>query len=43
MLTLTGGRQRSLEDFRRLAGGAGLELRASDALPTGSSLLELVS
>jgi 2,7-dihydroxy-5-methyl-1-naphthoate 7-O-methyltransferase len=43
MLTLTGGRQRSLEDFRRLAASAGLELRASEALPTGSSLVELRS
>jgi hypothetical protein len=41
MLTLTGGRQRTLDEFRRLAQSAGLELRASHPLETGNSLVEL--
>jgi len=43
MFTLGGGRQRSLEDFRRLAGSVGLEIRSSKPLSTGNSLLELRS
>jgi O-methyltransferase domain len=41
MFTLTGGRQRTLEEFRRLAALAGLQLRASRPLTTGNSLIEL--
>jgi hypothetical protein len=41
MLTLTGGRERNLDDFRRVASAAGLELRSSVLLASGSSLLEL--
>jgi hypothetical protein len=42
MLTLTGGRERTLDEFRRLAGAAGLELRRSIPLASGHALLELV-
>ena len=41
MFTLGGGRQRSLDDFGRLAESVGLELRSSRPLSTGNSLLEL--
>ncbi len=41
MLTLGGGRQRTLDEFRRLAEAAGLTLRSSQELTTGNSLLEL--
>jgi hypothetical protein len=41
MLALTGGRQRTLEDFRRLAESVGLSLRSSQRLATGNSLVEL--
>jgi O-methyltransferase. len=41
MLTLSGGRQRTLDDFRRLAESAGLALRSSELFATGDSLLEL--
>ena len=41
MLTLIGGRQRTLDDFRRLAESVGLALRSSELLATGNSLLEL--
>ena len=41
MLTLSGGRQRTLDDFRRLAESAGLVLRSAELLATGNSLLEL--
>jgi hypothetical protein len=41
MLTLTGGRQRTLDEFRRLAASAGLEVRSSQLLATGNSLVEL--
>jgi hypothetical protein len=41
MLTLVGGRQRTLDDFRRLADLVGLALRSSEPLATGNSLLEL--
>jgi O-methyltransferase domain len=41
MLTISGGRQRSLDDFRRLAEQVGLEIRSSTPLSTGNSLLEL--
>jgi hypothetical protein len=41
MLTLSGGRQRTLNDFRRLAESCGCALRSSELLPTGNSLLEL--
>jgi hypothetical protein len=41
MLTLTGGRQRTLDDFRRLARGVGLRLTSSLNLETGNSLIEL--
>jgi 2,7-dihydroxy-5-methyl-1-naphthoate 7-O-methyltransferase len=43
MLTLAGGRQRSLEDFGRLAESVDLEIRSSTPLSTGNSLLELRS
>jgi hypothetical protein len=41
MLTLTGGRQRTLDEFRRLAESAGLELRSAEPLTTGDMLIEL--
>jgi hypothetical protein len=41
MLAGTGGRQRALEDFRRLAEGAGLSVRSQQLLATGNSLVEL--
>jgi len=41
MLTLSGGRQRSLDDFRRLCERVGLALRSSQLLATGNSLVEL--
>jgi 2,7-dihydroxy-5-methyl-1-naphthoate 7-O-methyltransferase len=41
MFTLGGGRQRTLNEFRRLAQSVGLELRSSQLLTTGNSLLEL--
>jgi 2,7-dihydroxy-5-methyl-1-naphthoate 7-O-methyltransferase len=43
MLTLAGGRQRSLDDFGRLAESVDLEIRSSTPLSTGNSLLELRS
>jgi 2,7-dihydroxy-5-methyl-1-naphthoate 7-O-methyltransferase len=41
MLTLSGGRQRTLDEFRRLAASVGLELESSQPLTTGNSLIEL--
>jgi 2,7-dihydroxy-5-methyl-1-naphthoate 7-O-methyltransferase len=41
MLTLGGGRQRTLEEFRRLAAAVGMTLRSSTLLETGTSLVEL--
>lgn len=41
MLTLGGGRQRTIEEFKRLAESVGLKLRSSHPLETGNSLLEL--
>jgi hypothetical protein len=41
MFTLGGGRQRTLDEFRRLAEAVGLELRSSQLLETGNSLIEL--
>jgi 2,7-dihydroxy-5-methyl-1-naphthoate 7-O-methyltransferase len=41
MLTLGGGRQRTLNEFERLANSVGLELRSAHSLETGNSLLEL--
>jgi hypothetical protein len=41
MFTLSGGRQRSLDDFGRLAESVGLEIRSSTPLSTGNALLEL--
>jgi hypothetical protein len=41
MLALLGGRQRTLDDFARLAESAGLTLRSSRSLATGNSLVEL--
>lgn len=41
MLTLNGGRQRTLDEFRRLAESVGLALRSSQLLATGNSLVEL--
>ena len=41
MLTLSGGRQRTLDEFRRLAGSVGLTVRSSELLATGNSLIEL--
>jgi hypothetical protein len=41
MFTLTGGRQRTLDEFRRLAASAGLEVRSAQPLTTGNSLVEI--
>jgi hypothetical protein len=41
MLALLGGRQRTLDDFARLAESVGLTLRSSQSLATGNSLVEL--
>ena len=41
MFTLGGGRQRTLDEFRRLAESAGLELRSAKPLTTGNSVIEL--
>jgi hypothetical protein len=41
MLTLSGGRQRTLDELRRLAESVGLQLRSSQLLSTGNSLVEL--
>jgi hypothetical protein len=41
MLTLTGGRQRTEDEFRRLAESVDLELRSTQQLATGNSLIEL--
>src|SRR5918995_1108346 len=41
MLTLTGGRQRTEDEFRRLAESIGLELRSTQPLAAGNSLIEL--
>jgi 2,7-dihydroxy-5-methyl-1-naphthoate 7-O-methyltransferase len=41
MLTLVGGRQRTLSEFQRLAESVGLTIRSSRALSTGNSLVEL--
>lgn len=41
MLTLGGGRQRTLDEFRRLAQSVGLTVRSVEPLATGNSLLEL--
>jgi hypothetical protein len=40
MLTLGGGRQRTLEEFRSLAESVGLKLQSARLLETGNSLLE---
>jgi 2,7-dihydroxy-5-methyl-1-naphthoate 7-O-methyltransferase len=41
MLTLSGGRQRTLDEFRHLAESAGLRLQSSQRLATGNTLVEL--
>ena len=41
MLTLSGGRQRTLDEFRHLAESVGLRLRSSEQLATGNTLVEL--
>jgi hypothetical protein len=41
MLTLSGGRQRTEEEFRRLAESVGLTVRSLQPLATGNSLVEL--
>jgi 2,7-dihydroxy-5-methyl-1-naphthoate 7-O-methyltransferase len=41
MFVLSGGRQRTLDEFARLAAAAGVELRSSQPLETGNVLLEL--
>ena len=41
MLALSGGKQRSLADFRALAAAAGLRLAGSTPLASGNSLIEL--
>jgi 2,7-dihydroxy-5-methyl-1-naphthoate 7-O-methyltransferase len=41
MFTLTGGRQRTMDEFRQLAASVGLEVRSSLPLTTGNSLVEL--
>jgi hypothetical protein len=43
MFTLGGGRQRSLDDFRRLAKSVALEIHSSKPLSTGNALIELRS
>ena len=40
MFALSGGRQRTLDEFRRLAESVGLELQSSQLLVTGNSLIE---
>jgi hypothetical protein len=42
MVVLTGGKQRTLPEFRELAGEAGLEVHASAQLPSGRFLVECV-
>jgi SAM-dependent methyltransferase len=42
MVVLTGGKERTLPDFRELAGEAGLEVRGSAQLPSGRFLVECV-
>jgi 2,7-dihydroxy-5-methyl-1-naphthoate 7-O-methyltransferase len=41
MLTLSGGRQRTLDEFRRLAESVGLRLQSAHQLATGNTLVEL--
>jgi hypothetical protein len=41
MFTLTGGRQRTMDEFRQLAASVGLKVRSSRPLTTGNSLVEL--
>jgi 2,7-dihydroxy-5-methyl-1-naphthoate 7-O-methyltransferase len=41
MLTLVGGRQRTLEEFRQLAGSVSLHLQSPQPLATGDCLLKL--
>jgi 2,7-dihydroxy-5-methyl-1-naphthoate 7-O-methyltransferase len=41
MLTLTGGRERTVDDFRKLAEATDLTLRSAQPLATGNSLIEL--
>jgi 2,7-dihydroxy-5-methyl-1-naphthoate 7-O-methyltransferase len=41
MFTLSGGRQRTLDEFRRLAESVGLELESAKRLASGNSLVEL--
>jgi hypothetical protein len=41
LFTLGGGRQRTLDEFGRLAESVGFELRSSQLLTTGNSLVEL--
>jgi 2,7-dihydroxy-5-methyl-1-naphthoate 7-O-methyltransferase len=41
MFTLTGGRQRTLDEYRRLARSVGLEVRSTRPLTTDTSLVEL--
>jgi hypothetical protein len=40
MLVLTGGRERSTDEYRQLLGAAGLSLRRIVASPSASSILE---
>ena len=42
MLVLVGGRNRTLEEFRGLAGEAGLEVRASGRQPSGRFVVECI-
>jgi 2,7-dihydroxy-5-methyl-1-naphthoate 7-O-methyltransferase len=41
MFTLGGGRQRTADEFRRLAESVGLELRSAKPLTTGNTVIEL--
>jgi hypothetical protein len=41
MLTLGGGRQRILDEFRALATAAGLQLRSATRLESGTDVLVL--
>jgi 2,7-dihydroxy-5-methyl-1-naphthoate 7-O-methyltransferase len=43
MFTLTGGRERTVDEFRKLAKATGLTLRSAQPLATGNSLIELGS
>jgi len=41
MLAVTGGRERTTDEYRKLFAGAGLELKTVSPLRTGHSLLQV--